>query len=126
VLEIFYATLLIMFMYEAMQAISNQRDRGEVLHILLDFTGKIFSKSAAFFLPNDYDCGRTECTERLVSLKTINGGLREALVDTIKDNYSVISKEDLTFPVWESHLPFSPLIARAQPALNPGHCYCPL
>ncbi|MGI6307996.1 MAG: sensor histidine kinase [Dethiobacteria bacterium] len=92
----------IMFMYEAMQAISNQRDRGEVLHILLDFTGKIFSKSAAFFLPNDYDCGRTECTERLVSLKTINGGLRESLVDTIKEHYSVISKDDISLYTLET------------------------
>jgi len=39
----------IMLMYEAVEAISNQRDKREVLRILLDFAGRVTPESQAFF-----------------------------------------------------------------------------
>jgi len=79
----------ILFMYEAVQAISNQRDKREVLHILLDFTGRISPGSHAFFLLPDYS--KTDC---IVTLRTITEDLGHALLNTIQDNYSTIPKDD--------------------------------
>jgi len=81
----------ILFMYEAVQAISNQRDKREVLHIILDFAGRISPESQAFFCLNDLnDWSKTDC---IMSLKIIKEDLKNALVKTVKDNYSLIPQD---------------------------------
>ncbi len=87
----------ILFMYEAVQAISNQRDRREILHILLDFVGRISPESQTFFLFNDWNK-----TDSLVSLKTIGEDLKHGLIKTVKDNYSQILKDNASLYTLET------------------------
>jgi NarL family two-component system sensor histidine kinase LiaS len=78
----------ILFMYEAVQSISSQRDKREVLNILLDFAGRISPASQAFFLLPD--CGKTD---GIVSLSPIDEDLKEALLQTVRENYAAIAKD---------------------------------
>ncbi len=78
----------ILFMYEAVQAIANQRDKREILHILLDFVGRISPAAQAFFLPNDP--GKTDSPAAVIN---ISEGLRDELYKAVKDNYPLLSKD---------------------------------
>jgi len=78
----------IMLMYEAVEAISNQRDKREVLRILLDFAGRVTPESQAFFLIND--CSKMNS---LVAFKKVNQDLKNALIKTAEDNYALIHQD---------------------------------
>lgn len=85
----------ILLMYEAVQAISNQRDKGEILHILLDFVGRISPAARSFFLPD-----ASGKADNLVALTGISEDLKDELCKTVKDNYALLSKEHASlFPL---------------------------
>jgi len=78
----------ILFMYEAVQAIANQRDKREILHILLDFVGRISPAAQAFFLPNDL--GKADSPAAFIN---ISEGLKDELCKAVKENCSLLSKD---------------------------------
>ena len=88
----------ILSMYEAVQAIPSQRDKQEIVHIILDFAGRISPESNPFFVLSEGASG----TGDLSFLKTVGVGVRDELADKILNGGLDISENSTTVHVLEN------------------------
>ncbi len=80
----------ILYMYEAVQAFPNQKDKTEIVNIILDFASRVLPRCKAFFALEG--CRDADC---VVSSKIIDRDIRDIIVDKIKDISWDVSKKNI-------------------------------
>lgn len=89
----------ILFMYEAVQTVSSQRDNREIVNIILDFAGRVSPECNAFFVLKD--CSKADS---LVSSKIISRDIKDMLMDKIKSTSLVVSEKHVAAYALETGL----------------------
>lgn len=79
-----------LFMYDAVQTVSERRDKCEIINIILDFAGRISPASNVFFILED--CGKSDC---LIALHDICKDVRKKIIE---------KADNIDFDVSERHV----------------------
>ena len=80
----------ILYMYEAVQAIPEQRDKEEIAGMILKFATRVLPQCAAFFVPEG--CKDAGC---LISSKEIDKDIKNVIVNKIKSMPPGVSKRQV-------------------------------
>jgi len=79
-----------LYMYEAVQTISGQRGRNEIIHVLMDFAERVSPECITFYIPDVFSN-----TESFISSNEINHEIKDKLVDKYKNNKHDIKENQI-------------------------------
>jgi NarL family two-component system sensor histidine kinase LiaS len=80
----------ILLMYEAVQSVTTQKEKREVLNILLDFVGRIVPRAQVFFFLKD--CPEEDC---FVSLTALDEDVKQELIGILKNDFPPVAQDEI-------------------------------